>query len=103
METTCTKCSSPVTIPDDVGVAACKTCGKLAGRYCPDCNLAIPKPNDACSGCGRSYAACLKRKRTKALWKVLKYCLWIFLALLPMLLGGWKELLVAFAGSGAFQ
>jgi len=73
MEATCTKCSSPVTIPDDVGVAACKTCGKLAGRHCSDCNLAIPKPNDSCSGCGRSYIACQKRKRLKVLRKILKY------------------------------
>ena len=79
METQCTKCSSPVTVPDDVGVAACKNCGKLEGRYCTDCNLPIPKPSDTCSGCGRSYKACLKRKRNGALWKICWYGFILFL------------------------
>jgi hypothetical protein len=89
METTCTECSNPITVPDDEDVAACKNCGKLEGRYCSDCNLPIPKPSDSCSGCGRSYAACRKRKRNKALWKILKYGVYLFLVLLILLLAGW--------------
>jgi hypothetical protein len=89
METQCTKCSSPVTVPDDVGVAASKNCGKLEGRYCTDCKLPIPKPTDSCSGCGRSYAACQKRKRNQALWKIVWTFVYLSILILVLLLAGW--------------
>ena len=56
METKCSNCSGPVFIPLDRGVGNCKNCGKLAGRYCIQCNVAMPKGTEYCSGCGLSYA-----------------------------------------------
>ena len=56
METKCSNCSGPVFIPLDRGVGNCKNCGQLAGRYCPDCNIAMPNGTEYCSGCGLSYA-----------------------------------------------
>ena len=56
METKCSNCSGPVFIPLDRGVGNCKNCGKLAGRYCIQCNIAMPKGTEYCSGCGLSYA-----------------------------------------------
>lgn len=56
METKCQNCSGPVFIPLDRGVGNCKNCGKLAGRYCIQCNIAMPKGTEYCSGCGLSYA-----------------------------------------------
>ena len=56
METKCSNCSGPVFIPLDRGVGNCKNCGQLAGRYCIQCNIAMPKGTEYCSGCGLSYA-----------------------------------------------
>ena len=56
METKCSNCSGPVFIPLDRGVANCKNCGQLAGRYCIQCNIAMPKGTEYCSSCGLSYA-----------------------------------------------
>ena len=56
METKCSNCSGPVYIPLDRGVANCKNCGHLAGRYCIQCSIAMPKGTEYCSGCGLSYA-----------------------------------------------
>jgi hypothetical protein len=53
METKCSNCSGPVFIPLDRGVSNCKNCGQLAGRYCPDCKIALPIPIETCPGCGR--------------------------------------------------
>ena len=53
METKCSNCSGPVYIPLDRGVGNCKNCGQLAGRYCPDCKIAMPNGTEYCSGCGR--------------------------------------------------
>ena len=61
METKCSNCSGPVFIPLDRGVTNCKSCGKLAGRYCPECNIALPKGTEYCSGCGLTYEAIQKR------------------------------------------
>ena len=61
METKCSNCSGPVFIPLDRGVTNCKNCGQLAGRYCCECKIAMPKGTEYCSGCGLSYADSQKR------------------------------------------
>jgi hypothetical protein len=66
METKCSNCSGPVYIPLDRGVANCKNCGKLEGRYCTDCNIAMPKGTAFCPGCGLSFADTQKRMIKKA-------------------------------------
>jgi hypothetical protein len=55
VETKCSNCAGPVFIPLDRGVANCKNCGHLAGRYCIECNVAMPKGTEFCPSCGLSY------------------------------------------------
>lgn len=68
MEVKCVNCSAPVFIPQDRGVANCKNCGHLAGRYCPDCKIALPIPIEMCHGCGR-YRRQINRDIDKASFK----------------------------------
>lgn len=86
METKCSNCSGPVFIPLDRGVANCKNCGKLAGRHCPDCNIALPKPTNFCPGCGQSFADC-EKKIIKNVWHQNKSTLQITAVVTVLLIG----------------
>ena len=68
MEIKCINCSGPVFIPLDRGVANCKNCGHLAGRYCPDCKIALPIPVEVCPGCRRNRKD-INRVHNKAYFK----------------------------------
>jgi len=68
METKCSNCAGPVFIPLDRGVANCKNCGHLAGRYCPDCKIALPIPVEVCPGCRRNRKD-INRVHNKAYFK----------------------------------
>ena len=86
METKCSNCAGPVFIPLDRGVANCKNCGKLAGRHCPDCNIALPKPTAFCPGCGQSFADC-EKKIIKNAWQQNKSTYQITAVVTILLLG----------------
>ena len=88
METKCSNCSGPVFIPLDRGVANCKNCGTLAGRYCSDCNIAMPKGTDYCSGCGRGRKEIFKAQYKANFRKELPVSLFALAVVGLIILGG---------------
>jgi predicted nucleic acid-binding Zn ribbon protein len=68
VETKCSNCAGPVFIPLDRGVANCKNCGKLVGRHCIQCNVAMPKGTEYCPSCGLSYAD-TQKQAIKIAWQ----------------------------------
>jgi hypothetical protein len=88
METKCSNCSGPVFIPLDRGVGNCKNCGQLAGRYCPDCNIAMPNGIEYCSGCGRGRKEIFKAQYKANFRKELPASLFALAVVGLIILGG---------------
>ena len=88
METKCSNCSGPVFIPLDRGVGNCKNCGQLAGRYCPDCNIAMPNGTEYCSGCGRGRKEIFKAQYKANFRKELPASLFALAVVGLIILGG---------------
>ena len=88
METKCSNCSGPVFIPLDRGVANCKNCGQLAGRYCPDCNIAMPNGTTFCPGCGRGRKEIFKAQYKANFRKELPVSLFALAVVGLIILGG---------------